>query len=182
MFDFVVGFGATSSDLQLYRRVISRIIENIGIDKTDGIWNVVLRTVGHDLALLQSTNVICIHKDRGDVAVSCRSIGHHDPAVRPWGVEFVKCATPGCQHSRHDLVFQYNRRRVRLTCRKCMWRSGWVNERGASQYIGVLNSKLRGIYWCEYPPQEELRSIFLRAEQSGRDEDLAEDELMDVDE
>ena len=63
-----------------------------------------------------------------------------------------------------------------------MWRSGWVNERGASQYIGVLNSKLRGIYWCEYPPQEELRSIFLRAEQSGRDEDLAEDELMDVDE
>ena len=171
----MLGFGAASPDPQLYRRVISRIIENIGVDKTDGIWDTVLRAVGHDAGLLRSTNVICIHKDRGDTRVSCRSIALHAPAVRPWGVEFTLCGTPGCQHSRQDLSFKYDPRRVRATCRKCLWRSGWVSERDVLEYVGRLNSKLPGVYWCEYPPPIELRRIFVTAKREG------DGELMDID-
>ena len=37
VFDFVVGFRAASLDPQLYQRAISHIIENICIDKANGI-------------------------------------------------------------------------------------------------------------------------------------------------
>ncbi|KAF8426445.1 hypothetical protein L210DRAFT_791616, partial [Boletus edulis BED1] len=101
-FDFVVGFAGASTLPSQIRNALSQIIERIAVDKTAGIWDTVVRVIGQDLLLLEVNTVILVYKERGSHEVVARKIGKHAPPMRPWGVEFNACATPGCKRSSRD--------------------------------------------------------------------------------
>ena len=161
MFDFVIGFAGSSTLPTQIRNAFGQLIERIGVDKTAGIWDTIIRVIGHDLHLLQVNLVIAVYKEHGQDGVVARKIGCHTLPMHLWGVEFDSCGMPGCQPSPLDFFIQNSRYDVRMTCRLCHWQSAWVKEDAWKHHIFRMDTTLPNIFWHSYPPLNSLRNIFV---------------------
>lgn len=138
------------------------MIERIGVDKTAGIWDTVLRVVGHDLLLLEVNAVVVIFRERGSSEVLARKIARHAPPLRPWGVDFSVCGTPNCARKPHHFFVKNDGYAVRVTCRFCGWRSEWVDDNHlANRGVFKVDRSLPNVFWHPYPPPPSLQNVFV---------------------
>lgn len=146
------------------RNAFSQVIERIGVDKSDCIWKTVARIIGQDHSLLEVNTAVIIYRERETQEVVARKIGRHNPPLRPWGVEFHACGTPGCEPNSRDFYIRSERNnQVRATCRACLWTSAWVKEADREGLVFQLDSSMPTIYWHDYPPPDALQNLFVEA-------------------
>lgn len=160
-FDFVLGFAGSSTIPSQIRNALSQVIERIGVDKTGSLWETIVRVIGHDLLLLQVNAVVVVYRERDTNEVEARKIGRHDPPLRPWGVEFHACGTPGCDRMSRDFVVRSDIFDVRMTCRYCRWTSAWVKQPHWKDHVFRLDSTLPNVFWHDYPPSKSLQQLFV---------------------
>ena len=162
-FDFVLGFGGSSTILSQIKNMINQVIEAIGLDKTSNIWDSIARVAGQDLNLLQMNSVIVIYRERGaTMEVKARHIGLHCPPLRAFGVEFRACATEGCRPSPYDFILRDNHSGIRMTCRLCKWRSASLKASDVQGLINRLSSTTPDVFWHEYPAGVDIQDVFVR--------------------
>lgn len=146
-------------------RVLGRVMEGIGVDKTVDIWETVLRVVAQDASLLEVSSVVVIYRERGSTEVQSRQIGLHAPPYRPWGVEFRACGKEGCSPTRGDFLIKSRGSSVRMICRLCGWGSAWVKEKDVEGLLTCPNRTVPNVFWHSYPPSPALESLFVRVTQ-----------------
>ena len=158
----MLGFAGAATLPGQIRNVVSQTVERIGVDKSAGIWDSIARVVAQDHNLLQANAAVLVYKERGSKEVTARKIGRHSAPLRPWGVEFRACATPGCQPEFLDFYVRCEGGMdVRLTCRRCSWQSEWVKSIDRKNLIFNLDSTMPSVFWHEYPPTEDLQRLFV---------------------
>lgn len=133
------------------------------MDKTAGIWETLVRVIGHDIILLEVTAAVVVYRERGSDEVLAKKIARHSPPLRPWGVEFRACGTPDCHPRPQDLYVQSNDFDVRMNCRSCGWLSVWVKERHWKNRVFRLDRTLPNVFWHDYPAPKSLENIFVDA-------------------
>jgi hypothetical protein len=145
------------------------VIERIGVDKTAGIWETIVRVIGHDLLFLEVNTAVVIFRERGSKNVFCRKVGKHSPPMRPWGMQFRACGTPNCIRRPLDFFVQNDNYEVRMTCRFCGWRSEWVKEQDWKTSVFKLDRTLPNVFWHSYPASQSLQNLFVEvtAKKSG---------------
>lgn len=136
------------------------------MDKTAGIWDAIIRVIGHDLLLLEVNSVVVVFKERGSKEVHARKIGKHSPPLRPWGVEFRACGKPGCSGRKsQDFFVQSKECDVRMTCRFCGWTSAWVKEKDWKGEVFKVDRTLPNVFWHAYPASHSLQNLFIEVTQ-----------------
>lgn len=165
MFDFILGFAGSSMLPMQVKHVFSQVADRIAIDKTAGIWDTISRVIGQDITFLEVNTAVVIYRERGTETVVSRKIGRHFPPLRPWGVEFHACATPGCDPDSRDLVVRSDGHKAKVVCRICGWKSAWVKGKDRENLIFQLDSTLPTVYWHHYPPSEALKKLFVNVSQ-----------------
>lgn len=162
-FDFILGFGGSSTIPCQVSRLLGRVVESIGVDKTADIWDAILQVVSHDPNLLEVNSVVVIYKERESEAVHAREIALHAPPYRPWGVEFQACGTEGCNPTPSDFYVKSQGPAIRMTCRLCQWVSAWVKTKDAEHLLTCPNRTVPNVFWHSFPPSPALASLFVRA-------------------
>lgn len=77
------------------------------------------------------------------------------------------CKNEGIKQSHLDFLVKGDAASVRMECKTCGWKSGRVKEEHTKGLLNRLNSKLPNVYWHEFPPSKELRSLFVEARSGG---------------
>ena len=85
MFDFVIGFAGSSTLPTQICKAFGQLIERIGVDKTAGIWDTIIRVIRHNLHLLQVNLLVAVYKEHGQDCIVVRKIGRHTLPMHPWG-------------------------------------------------------------------------------------------------
>ena len=143
----------------------SLAIEDIEVDKTLHIWDIVSWLVSKDVNLLHTNNVLIIYRKR-EGPVLCWLIGLHAPSIWAWGIKFTVYGNKNCRLSDYNLIIWNNNCSTWVVCSRCNWRSAtWRSATFKVNNIkGVLhrlNSTIPDIFWHHYPLSSELWDIFV---------------------
>lgn len=108
--------------------MLSQVIEQMKVNKTVGIWEIIMSIAGHNLHLLKGNSVVMIFKEWGLNEVLVGKIGQHTPPMQPWGIEFSTCRKTGCIWTASDFFTQSENYDICMECRMCVWKSVWVRS------------------------------------------------------
>jgi hypothetical protein len=162
----MLGFAGSSTLPSQVRNCLGQVIEHIGMDKTVGIWEMIIWVIGHDLLFLEVNTVVAICREWSLKNVFCRKVGKHSPPMWPWGMQFRVCGTPSCTQ---NFFVQNDNYDVHMTCRFCGWRSEWVKEQDGKTSVFKLDRTLPNMFWHSYPASQLLQNLFVEvtAKKSG---------------
>jgi len=162
VFDLVLGFGASETLPVHVQAFVNAVVQTIAIHGMKDIWATIQEALIENPSTVKQNSVIAIYKT-SDAVIARQVAMHHQQ--RPFGYEFLGCGTLACVSGGRPghIQAEMKRGRIRVRCKGCSWRSGWVESNKQDFFRPLHRSRAPYIYYHTFPSPVGLRDLFINA-------------------
>lgn len=179
LFDFVLVFTGPAVVPAHARAFLSSMVRAVAIDNPQAadsndqrpsvLWAALTKAIKSAPAILESSPIVFISKERGPQGMTCRQVALHMPPFNAWGVSFRACGGGCTDVLPSDLSFRHDRNAIRCHCALCGWKSCRVKHEDVDDLVHPFSPELPLVFWHTYPPSAHLLDGFTRLTRERRD-------------
>lgn len=162
--DLLIGFGGNETMPHDVQPFVNGLVVQIAIHGMGDIWTAVSNALISYPTAVQHNSLIAIY--RSGPQLLAREVGAHR-LERPLGFHFTKCGRRSCLSKDRPghVVGELNNSRVRIRCKACSWRSGWMlleQLEKNGHFIPLHKTRAPLIFYHHFPSPAELSALFFK--------------------
>ncbi|KAG2062894.1 hypothetical protein BDR04DRAFT_1164505 [Suillus decipiens] len=166
LFDFVIGFGGSSTLPGFVGPTVQAFIRAAAVFGCTDVWESICNLLVTNPDVLEHATVIVVYACYvdGKRIVESREVAKQS-AYRAFGYKFSACGNQDCNTSTTDTIrVSRAENMVRMTCGECQWKSAWLpTDQDNNYFLRVKPTTAPLIFWHKFPPSPGLHKLFVDA-------------------